>query len=477
MHASVYLTSRIASAVVNAAAVAVFTRIASQALYGQYLIGFAICFIVYSLGVQWATYSHFGNYARGRADRLAGSLVVLSALSVVPSVAVIAVLCWFGVLQADIAWASGILLACFTLFFAATEVGRTHLMVGVVTVSTLTRSFASLLFGALALLWFQSPAALLVGVGLGYALGAVPVLVRLGQTIWRAGFVWPAREDLTRMLAYGWPLIVAFGASAAAMNIDRILLERMSDVAAVAPYGAVLDFMKQTFLVVAEAISIGYVSYAKTLHIDGDKPGAITLLKRAFVTQCYLIVFGTVFFVLLGEPVFSVLLPASYRPVALQILPILLVANALLVLRSYHFGQVIYLGASSKLEFISSAAMLVVAAGASLLLIPGYGAVGAAIAFTLSQGAALLVYIAATPKALRLPIDWPPAMTLALTGVSLIVIGQALNANTVHGLAIGLNLVLLTLASAYFLIHWNLFDARIIVQRIQARFTGQLSEL
>lgn len=475
MHASVYLTSRAASAVINAAAVAVFTRITSPDLYGQYLIGFAICFVVYGLGVQWAAYSHFGNYSQGRADRLAGSLLVISGLSMLPALAIIAGLAGTGVLHADVAWASAVLLVCLTVYFVAVEIGRTHLLVAMVTVATLTRSVGSLAFGVLALLLFKSPAALLIGVGLGYALGAVPVFWRLSRSIWSAGFVWPARQDLAQMLRYGWPLMIAFGASAAAMNIDRIMLERMQDVVAVAPYGAVLDFMKQTFLVVAEAISIGYVSYAKTLHSRGDGPGANGLLKRAFVTQCYLIVFGTVFFVLLGEATFSILLPASYLPVAMQILPILLVANALLVLRAYHFGQVIYLSSSSKLEFVSSVVMLIVAIVASLVLIPPFGAIGAASAFALSQGAALLVYLVATPSELRLPLDWPRAAVLAVAGAGLILVGEVLQAVLGQAVANVIDLVLLTLTCAYFLFRWNLFDARVIAERAQAKISGHFS--
>jgi O-antigen/teichoic acid export membrane protein len=476
-HATVYLASRGASALINAAAVAVFTRLTSPALYGQYLIGFAVCFIVYSLSVQWASYAHFGNYERGRADRLAGSLLVISGLATLPALAVLGALAWFGALIPDIAWACAVVLICFTLFFAANEIGRTHLMVTMVTAASLTRSVGSLLFGAAGVIYFQNAAALLLGVGLGYALGALPILFSLRSTIWRQGFVGPTRQDVMAILSYGWPLIVAFGAAAAAMNIDRILLERLSSAAAVAPYGAVLDFMRQTFLVVAEAISVAYVSNARTLLTDGDAAGANDLLRRAFVTQTYIMIFGTAFFVLLGPTLFGVLLPASYLPVVFEILPILVVANILLVLRTYHFGQVIYLGASTKIEFAACLTMLVVAAGASALLIPLYGPVGAAIAFALSQGAALLVYLVATPVAMRLPVDWMRAGVLVLCGAALMICGEAFGALLPHLLAVALDLALLTLACSYFLIHWNLFDAKVIVQRLYARFSAQVTEL
>jgi O-antigen/teichoic acid export membrane protein len=342
-------------------------------------------------------------------------------------------------------------------------------MAAAVTATTLTRSIFSLLLGALALWRFGSAAALLIGVGLGYGLGAIPVFLQLRGSIWRSGFVWPTRDVIGRILRYGWPLILAFGASAAAMNVDRIMLAHISDTATVAPYGAVLDFMKQTFAVVGEATAIGYMSYARTLYSDGNHPAAQVMLKRASVAQCYIVVFGVAFYLLLGQPLFEILLAPGYVGEALGLLPVLVVANAILLLRSYLFAQVIYFSASSKLESISSITMLIAGIIASWLLIPRFGATGAAFAFLLAQAAALLVYVVLTPRALRLPIDFERAAALVGAGLAIVAVGKVAAITADPAIADLADFVLLAAGSLYFLIRWNLFDAAAIGRRLRAR--------
>lgn len=46
-HASLYLVSRLAAAVLNLVSVAVFTRLATPEVYGGYLVGFATSFVVF----------------------------------------------------------------------------------------------------------------------------------------------------------------------------------------------------------------------------------------------------------------------------------------------------------------------------------------------------------------------------------------------------------------------------------------------
>lgn len=467
-HAPAYLAARVLSAIANAASVAIFTRMAPPEVYGQYLIGFAVCFIVYGFSLQWVIFAHFGNYRRKDADKLAGSVLTISTVLLLPAFGVVALLAGIGVLDPAIAAATGFLLLCLMLHFTALEIARSHLMVGAYVAATLARSALMLVFGVLALMQWQSAGALLIAVGFGYALASLLIFLRVEKPIWVIGFLRPDRGAIGQLLAYGWPLIIAVGATAAAINIDRILLDRLRDSASVAPYGAVLDLMKQTFLVVAESITVGYMSYARTLHSDGSVGDARQILKRAFVTQCYLVVFGIAFFILLGDVVFAVLLAPSYVPVALQILPILLVGNAMLVLRAYYFGQVIYFNASTTLELASSVAMVTVAAACGFVLIPHLGVIGAGIAFSAGQAMALLVYVAGTPRPLRMPVDWARAGILALAGVALLVIGFVLKATEPASVAAIINLILISLASAYFLFRWNLFNAWAIARRIGA---------
>ncbi|MFK4813055.1 hypothetical protein ACI3KW_22890, partial [Devosia sp. ZW T5_3] len=78
-HASLYLVSRLAAAVLNLVSVAVFTRLATPEVFGDYLIGFAAAFIVFGGLFQWLMHAHFGVFKPDRAARLAGALLVALA--------------------------------------------------------------------------------------------------------------------------------------------------------------------------------------------------------------------------------------------------------------------------------------------------------------------------------------------------------------------------------------------------------------
>jgi len=465
----VYLASRATSAIINLVSVSIFTRMTSPEVYGQYIVGFSICMMVYSLGVQWIVFAHFGRYDPKEADRLAGALLLVSGVVMLPAVAAIYLFYLMGTLPAGVALSSSLLVICFTLYFVAVEISRAHLLVRLVAIATIARSVFSLLFGFIAVLEFDTPGALLMGVGLGYALGSVPVFRHFRRTIWASGFVWPRGSDVRRMWRYGWPLAIAFGASAAAMNIDRLLLAGLYNTSTVAPYGTVLDLMKQTFLVLAEAISAGYISSAKNLHTEGNRAETRNTLKRAFITQSYIVIFGTVSFILLGDVVFAVLLAPSYLPVVTQIMPILLVANAFLVMRSHYFGQVIYFSGTTNLELVASVVMLAVTGTLSYLLIPPYAAMGAAIAFTLGQAAALLICLVYASGNLRMPLDVPRGALLLALGIALVAIGKGVEILAGEPIASAINFVLIGIASAYIALRWNLFDARSLLLRLYNR--------
>lgn len=473
---SIYLACRALAAVINVVSVALFTRLSSPDLYGQYLIGFSICFIVYSLTVQWAVYAHFGTFRQEAADRFALSLLSISAIALAPALLAIWVLAALSVIDSHIAWGSAVLSACFTLHFAGTEISRSHLKPGLVAVATILRSLLSLGLGSASLLLFHEPAALLVAVGLGYALGTVPVYLHFARTLWREGLRQPVGAEIAAMLRYGWPLAIAFGASAAAMNIDRILLEHHADAATVAPYGAVMDLMKQTFLVLAEAISAGYVAHARIHMMRGEREAANAVLRRDFVSQAFVVVFGTVAFLLLGRLVFSVVLAPAYLDMALDVLPALLIGNALLVLRAHYFGQVIYLGASSLIELAASLVMIAAAACAALLLIEPMGTHGAALAFAIGQAAALVVYVVGAPKALRMPVDWPRAALLV--GLGGLILAGGFEAEALFGPVAGTALSVLAIgaASLVLAIRWNIFNLSAMAQKLASPLLGRLAK-
>jgi len=455
-HASLYLVSRVAAAVLNLVAVAAFTRLAPPEVFGHYLVGFATSFIVFGTAFQWLLHAHFGVYTPARAARLAGALCVLLGGITLGAAVILVGAIALGLID----WSQGAGVAALVLgmvvHIAAVEVGRAQLLVGQVTAASLLRGMLMLGLGCTALLLVKDATVLLTAIGLAHILATLPVLLKLRRTIWASGFVTPRRADLKALLAYGWPLIVALMTGALSINLDRIALGWWAGAGAVGPYGAVADIIRQSFVVLGEAIAAAYVSQAKAQ--SGDREVTRAVLQRAFVTLWVIVAFGVVGFVLFGAGVIGVVLAPEYRDTALAAMPILVLGTACLVLRAYYFGQVIYFAGSARREVVASLLMVAVAAAACVILIPRFGLMGAAMSFTITQATGLTYFLFADRKTAIMPIDWrhggiAVAIAVATAGIAAMVMATLGGAAGWSG---GLAIVLLGgLALA---IAWNLFD-------------------
>ncbi|WP_284392318.1 lipopolysaccharide biosynthesis protein [Devosia yakushimensis] len=465
-HASLYLASRLAAAVLNLVSVAVFTRLAEPAVFGDYLIGFAAAFIVFGGLFQWLMHAHFGVFEAGRAARLAGALLVALGAAGLIGLLGLVITVAAGRVALPEALGLALLVSGFVIHIGAVEVGRAQLLVREVTAAGLLRGILMLAMGTGALLAAQSAPLLLAAVGVAQALAAWPVLAGLRRSIWRNGVVWPERADLLALAHYGWPLIGALAAGAIAINLDRIVLGRLGGAASVAAYGASVDVVRQGFVVLGEAIAAAYMSVAKAQA--GHAETRREALQRAFVTLWAVVGFGALGWLLFGPALLNVLLAPSYAEASAGILPLLVAGTALLALRAYYFGQVIYFAGSPRREVVASAIMVAVAAVSAMVLMPRFGMVGAGWTLLLTQGAGLASFILADRHSRIMPVEWR-AMGLATgwivaTGLSALILQVAAGwAGWWTGLC-------LTLASAAALaVKWNLFGARQMLSYLSTR--------
>ena len=454
-HASLYLVSRLAAAILNLVSVAVFTRLATPQVYGSYLVGFATSFVIFGTAFQWLLHAHFGVYTSERAARLAGALAALLGLVGILVGAAMLVSAAMGWLDAWAGLGIAVLVIGFVVQIGAVEVGRARLMVREVTAAGLLRGILMLICGTMTLLVVQSAPMLLMAIGLAQVVAALPVLLALR----RHGFARPTRDDIADILRYGWPLIVALGFAALALNVDRLVLERLAGAAAVAPYGAISDVVRQGFVVLGEAIAAAYLSQAKALV--PVSPARDGVLRRAFTTLWTIVLFGALGWLLLGETVLGALLALGYASDVHAVLPAMIVGTACLVLRAYYFGQAIYFAGSARREVVASLVMLGVAAPAALLLVPALGATGAALSFALAQLAALAVFLVADRHSRLMPIDWRHAAQAsawcAATGIAGFL---ALLAGW------WLAFTVLAISAASLALRWNLFDARLLLNQL-----------
>ena len=468
LFSSIYLVSKIASAIVTVLSIALFTRLVSQDTYGHYVVGFAFAFILYSTTAQWIVGAHFGQQSPREAGPVAATAVVFSGIAAVLGLLLLAIATLAGMITPDIAGPTGVLLLGFTAFFLANEIGRAQLLVGPVTIAATIRSVGTLVFGGLALWYFRSAASLLVGVGLAHILAGVPILLSVRRGIWANGFTWPDRSFYARLWRYGWPLILAGGAASVAASIDRLLLEHFQGAALVGPYGATLDFIKQSFVIVGETVAASYISHAKYLHGDAKPDHSRASLRQAFVTASFLAVFGVIFYLLLGDKLFTVLLHGDYQ-VAIPLVPLLAIANACLLLRSYYFAQTIYFTNSVRLELISTIVALVVSFALAWWLIPLFSIAGAAFAYAVAQFACLAVFLSSAKTRALMPVDTPRLLILVVTAVGLLAAGEMLK-QWLGDAAAPLNLLLITGVATTLLVQWDMFDAGHVWNGIGRRF-------
>ena len=457
LFSSIYLVSKIASAIVTVLSIALFTRLVSQDTYGHYLVGFAFAFILYSTTAQWIVGAHFGQQSPKQAGPVAATAVVFSGIAALAGLSLLALATSTGMITPDIAGPTGVLLMGFIVFFLANEIGRAQLLVGPVTVAATIRSVGTLLVGGLALWWFRSASALLIGVGIAHILAGVPILLSVRRGIWAKGFTWPDSSFYARLWRYGWPLILAGGAASVAASIDRLLLEHFEGAALVGPYGATLDFIKQSFVIVGETVAASYISHAKYLHGDAKHEGANASLRQAFVTASFLAVFGVVFYMLVGDKLFTVLLHGDYQA-AIPLVPLLAIANACLLLRSYYFAQTIYFTNSVRLELISTVVALLVSFALAWWLIPIFSIAGAAFAYAVAQFACLAVFLSSAKTRALMPVDTPRLLLLVSAAIGLLVVGEILK-QWLGNAAAPLNLLLIAAVAGALLVKWDMFDA------------------
>ncbi len=396
--AVIYLASRLGAAALNLGAIALFTRLASPAVYGGYLIGFAGGYIVFATLFQWLIQAHFGLYAPERAARLAGALLALLGMMAGAAGLGLAAAMGLGLLALADGLALAALLAGFVIYAAAVEIGRARLMVGAMALAGLVRGLAMLVLGGATLWIAPSAPMLLAAVGLGQALAGLPILLALP----RAGIAAPERGDMRGLARFGAPLVLAFAAAALALHFDRLLLDGLAGAALVGLYGAIADLVRQSFVVVGEAVAAAYMSRAKATGPGTERAMA---LERAFATLWSLILLGIAGWMALGPMLIRLLLGPDFAAAPPGLLELIVIGTALLSLRAYYFAQAIYFAGGAGREVVSSLVMLAAGVGLALLLVPGLGVTGAAAAYLGAQAAGLASLMLADRRTRLLPVQ------------------------------------------------------------------------
>lgn len=388
-HTTIYLGSRGLAAAINLGSVAVFTRLAPPESYGTYLYILSWALVLYGATCQWPKFAFFALYDEASEGAQVGTVVrillcTLALAALGSGLAVALHLVPPRIAAAIVALAFGT-----TLFEGATEIARTRLKAASVALSVVLRGVLILGLGSAVLMVSGDAVHLALAVATAYGLASIPAAATVVPLMPGRG----NRAEAMRLLAYGWPLVLSFGIAALAQVVDRLIIVKTVGPEDLGAYGAIADFLKQSFVVFGEALALSLVSIAKREARDGGMAAAHAVLADAARAMALVAAFGAAFFLNFDGLVVSVLLGPDYREQARALAPVLILASILMMFRAYYFGQIIYFTHSSRLEAVASTATLATVCVLSLALIPHLGVAGAAIAFAAGQAAACLVFV------------------------------------------------------------------------------------
>ncbi|WP_342166756.1 lipopolysaccharide biosynthesis protein [Methylobacterium sp. SD21] len=452
-HSLIYVGSRGVAAALNMASVAVFTRLAPTEIYGSYLYLLSWALVLYGATCQWPKFAFFALYDEARASAQIGTVVRLLGGSLLLAAAAAGLAALLGLIAPPAAGAILMLALGFVLFEGSTEIARTRLAAGAVAAAVLCRAVLMLTLGSIVLKATGDPVDLAMAIAAANALGSLPALVTIAPLMRGSG----SRDEALRLLAYGWPLVLSFATAALAQSLDRLIIAKTVGPAGLGAYGAIADFLRQSFIVFGEALALSLMSIAKREARLGGMAAASSVLCDAARSMTAIAAFGAVFFLCFDDLVVTILLGPGYREEARRLAPVLILASILMMFRSYYFGQVIYFTRTSRLEAAAALATLVTVATASLLLIPKLGAMGAALAFAGGQAAACLVLVVGAKRAgtaMPLPLPDMAGILVAALAAGLAVIGIGLlpGGTQPPGQVLGM----LILGAAFVAVAWRL---------------------
>jgi O-antigen/teichoic acid export membrane protein len=413
-HTLTYVGARGLAAALNMASLAVFTRLAPTETYGAYLLVLSWALVLYGATCQWPKFSFFALYDEARAGVQAGTVLRLLAVMIGLAALAASVAAALGLVEPRAAAAIVAAVFGMTAFEGSAEIARTRLEVRAVALSIVLRAVLVLGLGSAALLATGDPVHLLLATALANVLAALPACLAIAPLLRGAGSL----AEAGRLLAYGWPLVLSFGTAALAQTIDRFVIGGSIGTRELGAYGAVADVLRQSFVVFGDGIALSLISLAKRDARAGGMAAARPVLEDAARALTLVAGFGAVFFLAFDDLVVGVLLGPDYRETALSVIPILVAASILLMVRSYYFGHVIYFAPSSRLDAVASAALLVTTGGLCALLIPRFGLVGAALAVAIGQGVACLVFVLGAGPRLRMPLPLADLGLIALAALA-----------------------------------------------------------
>lgn len=380
-HLSIYFIARFIPALLTLVTLSVYTRLMSPADYGHYSLTVAVAVGLNAVVFQWLHLSMARFLAECQSQQqqvelfattiisfLALSVLLLLANLLMPNVtnvtnAVVVPLIAF------ITCAQGWYDLCLKINNASLKPVRFGIMAISKSVLTLTLGWVMLAKG----LGVQ---AVLIALAVSLLLSSMfhlPVLLR----------VRPSKFSLVllrKLFAYGGPLTLTFMMVFLIDVTGRFVLEYYHGAAEVGVFSVAYEFTQYSVGTLLAIVHLaGFPLIVKALANYGEK-AAQSQLQKSFVLVLAIAAPAAAGIAILAENIAQVFFGAEFQQGAALLMPWVALALFFSVLKSFYFDYSFQLAQSTLLQFICIAVAACCLVISCVLLVPTYGALGAAYA-------------------------------------------------------------------------------------------------
>jgi len=413
---AIYFSARIVAALCGLLAVAIYTRLATPEVYGVFTLVMGAAFTLYAALFFWIQGAILRFLPSEDGERPSSIGAALAGFALVVCLLLLAVALLVGFELLPIATEVVLFGTSIALAYAALEISlavvqsrqRPSLYAGMLA----ARAAASLALGTLLLAAGFGTFGLLTGVLVGHLLPVLYLVWRLRRRLVLQRFDLPG---VARMASFGLPLALVGLASAVIGITDRYLLAALVGVDAAGAYAAPYEFaqrslqmlMLSAFLAVSPAVFRCFELGDKA-ELDQHCRQQIRLL---LITSLPVATIMATAAPLVSRLIFG----EAFRDTATLLIPWIIAATWIQGIGSYYFSYGFTLTQRTGTNALIVCGGVVVNVALNLLLIPPYGALGAAIATLASVSVIVGTAVIVTRR--WLPLPWPTGDSLKVFGV------------------------------------------------------------
>jgi O-antigen/teichoic acid export membrane protein len=438
---ALYVFARVAAGLVSMALTALLTRILLPASYGRYALATLIMMIGAAILFDWMGVALVRIYAGAR--KTDHTLRTFLQIFLILAAAVLLTALPMSLVAGPAYGVGAFLIVAYSGFELAARVRMASFQAGRYLVMNLARSVL--------IMAFALPIAVATGDGLwaaaGTALGmAVATLPGLPKPA--AGSPGDIDRVLVReIFAYGLPIGLSMILAGFVSSGTRALVGAMGSTEDLAYYTAAYVLIQNTLNMVGSGIEGAAFPLAVAAVEHGDEAGARRQLVQNAALLMAVLTPAAVGMALTAPAIAHNLVGAAFEPMVAQLTPWMAAGGLLANLRANYLDHAFQLGRKPHLQVWVTAVAGVLAMAMAAALIPGLGAVGAAIAVTAAMGVSCVQALLAGRRAFPLPFPLGEASRIfaacavmalivrLVPGITLVsLIGQAVGGALAYGL-------------------------------------------